>query len=398
MPSTFGWTYFSRDALRIAEQQLLAETAGVRDEIGFLIIHQRYADRFFPGTSVLHTRLRYVLFVPWIYEGIRKGHHSGRVARAIERAEVQLTGRLRNAAGGGVIGVLKHPDPTSQPPSVIYWTALGAWGLLRPRADGRLPARSRVHALLDAKTRVGLDDDGEPLRSVDLPFVSLPQPPANWEGEDDIDFTLSKPEATFLYDRLTAVPCPTEPTRPSLLALLAKQGIARTDACWSRPVLSAAGPDAPALRRAGSAASLAAIGRGVYAALVEDLREADGRATSHRHREYLPRVLEEHARRAERLQTSDLEADVGSLPPTLRNVITETLAWLQGGAKDFRCLLPAYVAAEAKRKGPRARLTPDLNGRERRLEWNNDQHSVAEPLHFRWWQVSRLLSDLQGQP
>ncbi|WP_316397066.1 hypothetical protein [Bradyrhizobium sp. 33ap4] len=31
------------------------ETMGVRDEIGFLTIHQRYADRFFPGTSVLYS-------------------------------------------------------------------------------------------------------------------------------------------------------------------------------------------------------------------------------------------------------------------------------------------------------------------------------------------------------
>ena len=38
-----------------------------RDEIGFLLIHQGFADRFFPGTSVLHTRIRYVLFIPWLY-------------------------------------------------------------------------------------------------------------------------------------------------------------------------------------------------------------------------------------------------------------------------------------------------------------------------------------------
>jgi len=46
--SSFGWTYLSRDALRQAEAQLVGEAAGVRDEIGFLIIHQRYADQFFP--------------------------------------------------------------------------------------------------------------------------------------------------------------------------------------------------------------------------------------------------------------------------------------------------------------------------------------------------------------
>jgi hypothetical protein len=64
MPSSFGWTLLSRDALRRAKTQLRDDTEGVRDEIGFLSLHPAYADRFFPGTSVLHTRLRYVLFVP----------------------------------------------------------------------------------------------------------------------------------------------------------------------------------------------------------------------------------------------------------------------------------------------------------------------------------------------
>ena len=56
-PAT-GWTYLSREALARAKAQMDEESKGVRDEIGFLTIHQRYADRFFPGTSVLHMRSR----------------------------------------------------------------------------------------------------------------------------------------------------------------------------------------------------------------------------------------------------------------------------------------------------------------------------------------------------
>lgn len=51
---SLGWTLLSREAIKRAESQLLAETEGVRDEIGFLAIHQAYSDRLFPGTSVLH--------------------------------------------------------------------------------------------------------------------------------------------------------------------------------------------------------------------------------------------------------------------------------------------------------------------------------------------------------
>ena len=47
----------SRDAIKRAESQLLAETEGVRDEISFLAIHQAYSDRLFPGTSVLASEM-----------------------------------------------------------------------------------------------------------------------------------------------------------------------------------------------------------------------------------------------------------------------------------------------------------------------------------------------------
>ena len=66
MEAAFGWTLLSPEAIRKAEARLREDAQGVRDEIGFLFLHQAYADRFFPGTSVQQTRLRYALFVPWI--------------------------------------------------------------------------------------------------------------------------------------------------------------------------------------------------------------------------------------------------------------------------------------------------------------------------------------------
>lgn len=38
---TLGWTYLSREALARAKAQMDEESMGVRDEIGFLTIHQR---------------------------------------------------------------------------------------------------------------------------------------------------------------------------------------------------------------------------------------------------------------------------------------------------------------------------------------------------------------------
>jgi hypothetical protein len=395
--SGFGWTYLSRDALRRAEAQLSGEAAGVRDEVGFLLIHQRYADRFFPGTSVLHTRLRYVLFVPWIYKTLRRGPALKSVQRAVEQAEIRLAGRLLKA-GDGVIGRRKYPEATSQPPSVVYWTALGTWSLLRLRPDGRPLSRARVHAMLQPANRVTLDD-GVPMVPPEVSFVALPPPPTDWDEDHDLDFRLTAEEANFLHGRLHAVPSPVDPTRPSLLARLTAVEPPRADHCWAAEVLDAAEQDRAALRRAGGAAALSAIGRGVYAALVEAVRdETDGRATSRRHRDYLPGVVDAYARPAGQLDISALIEDVGGLPAPIIEVLDRTLEWLSNGGGEPASLRACYAHAERSRKKQRARLTDDLSGRERRLEWNNETHTLAEPLHFRWRNVHRLLSDLYGRP
>ena len=395
MMASFGWSYLARDTLRRAEAQLAGEIVGVRDEIGFLLLHQRYADRFFPGTSVLHTRLRYVLFVPWLYLSLRQRQTSERVERALQTAEIALAGRLRNAPGSGAVGGQIYPKPATQPPSVIYWTALGAWGFLRHRADGRLPSRAAVSRMLQLRARPAFDDDGQPLAANDLPFVSLPSPPKNWDDQTELDFVLTDPERALLFEKMTTISSPAHPGQKSLLARLAQDAPIPADSCWSPAVVASAGNDAPTLRRCGDVASLAAIGRGVYAALVETIREeVDKRPTSRRHRDYLPRVIAEHAIATGRVSLDEVFEDVGSVPDSLARVLRNTQEWLAAGAKPLMALRVSYQDAEWSRKRQRSRLTDDLNGRDRRLEWSNDDHAEAEPLQYRWNNVSRLLRDL----
>ena len=81
MKPALGWTMLSREEMRQVERSLANNEQDTRDEIGFLLIHQGFADRFFPGTSVLHERIRYALFVPWLYlraaENPRRGSDLG---------------------------------------------------------------------------------------------------------------------------------------------------------------------------------------------------------------------------------------------------------------------------------------------------------------------------------
>lgn len=385
-----GWTYLSRDALARAKAQMDKESMGVRDEIGFLTIHQGYADRFFPGTSVLHTRARYAVFVPWLFEDLA-GLTGPAAIRALRERERVLAGRLRDSGESQVIGGRVYPEPSSQPPSTVYWNALAVWGILRPRPDGRAISRAQAHHLLKSAS-AATDDDGQPLLSFNPPFVPLPDRPDSWRG-GSITLQLTTVEAAFLRERLAQL----RRNRShdlSLLARLVRTEIAAPSAMWADETRVLAGSDQAPLVRAQQAASLAGIGRAVYDALLEHIVEADDkREISTRHRNHLASVVEEHGSVAVKVDVEALEADIGLLPPKLRAVLTATRAWIASKSANPGTLFDVYAAAEA-RKGSRARLARTPDGRTRRLEWSSEEHGLAGPLHYRWEQVSTLLNDL----
>lgn len=55
----------SPEALTRAKAQMHENSIGVREEIGFLTIHQRYADRVFPGTLAPHTHAHCAALEPF---------------------------------------------------------------------------------------------------------------------------------------------------------------------------------------------------------------------------------------------------------------------------------------------------------------------------------------------
>ena len=273
---------------------MLGDAAGVRDEVGFLLVHQRYADRFFPGTSVLHTRLRYALFVPWILERLRaRGLHGRAFADALVREETALAERLKGESYG-VIGRLMLPGASNLPPSYVYWTALSTWGLIARKPNGRSWSRADVAALAARTRGVLKDDDQRPLEADLWPVERVPDPPSGWASDGPLGFDLLPREKTHMAGLLRAIRCPGG-ENASLLATLVGRNLDGCRYCWDTPVLKVAGSHRSALERAGHAAALAAVGRGVYAALVEELKERDGRAVGRLHRDALGVALQEHA-------------------------------------------------------------------------------------------------------
>ena len=398
-----GWVLLSQEALGRAETQLREDAMGVRDEVGFLLIHGGYANRFFPGTSVLHTRLRYVLFIPWLYHDLLSDGERRDIGQRVSNAETRLAGRLRDLEG--TIGKRSYPEATSQPPTFVYWTALGTWGILKPRPDGTWPTKAQLHQAV-TKRRILTplsDDDGSPLEDIPDLFIRMPPAPSEWlDTNATLSFTLPRDERAFMQRQLVGVMKPSDVAAPSLLSLLAERvselETQRAQYPWSRAVTQHADTDdKAALQRARMAAAMSDVGRAVYAYLVETVREReDGLTTEDRHRRYLGTVLARSAEDARSLSLTELNADLPGLPRYLGDVLSETLSWLAKPSDPMQ-LRDVYAKAEEVRKGRRARLTRRLSGKERRAEWCPGEQTLASAIQYRWPNVHRLLRDLKGE-
>lgn len=154
------------------------------------------------------------------------------------------------------------------------------------------------------------------------------------------------------------------------------------------------------LAMAVNVASLAGVGRAIYAALVETLREKDGHPTETTHRTHLLEVVGNHREQALVVDTQKLSTLVPNLhlSKELMTVLARTQEWLkQSHSPRLNAKLEeAYRRAEVRRKGVLARLATSQAGATRRREWTPQGHALAEPLHYRWRNVKRMLSDLRA--
>jgi len=397
--SFFGWTMPSRTAIRRAEQAMDPAQQGVRDEIGFLYIHDAYANRFFPGTSVLQTRLRYALFVPWIYRRLFNRGTKRDVEQQLTREELILVARLSQVETKGVIGRTIYPRPTKQPPTFIYWSALATWGILR-ESEGSTPSRTFVHRILERTNGVRRRRSDEfEMDEIYQPFWPLPKPPKIWEESDaSLSFSLSHEERKFLREKISLVKKPgIQTAQTSLLANLAQAKITPTAMDSDEVATHADQEDRPALVRASSAAALGAIGRAVYAALLEEVCESyDHRDTTGTlHRDHLSNIIVPEFRKDALLtDLTMLRADVPKMPDKVFHVLEETCNWLRRPRTSVMTLREVYAEAEYSRKRDRARLPSRGLARERRNEWDPGLTTLAEPLHYRWHIAQQFLADL----
>jgi hypothetical protein len=414
MSDFLHWVQIDATAAAKAERALDGDQDGeVRDEIGFMAIHHAFANRFFPGTSVFHTRLRYLFFVPWLMQRVAGERGAVSLADRLKRAEAGAKDQLKeHGSPRGIIGRRSPPRQIrSQLPSIVYWNALQQWGFARPYSDGTYPSRlEALRSLADtvaSEKRNSRDDDDVVVNVRTSPFIDS-LPPACKQivaGSGGLVFDLESREKRFIFETISSS---ASPARGSIFARLLRSDAELPEPgsegydvgtewpSWIREVCTA--EEKKTLKIATDAAALACIGRAVYAALVQTLREEDGKTSGKRdHRQLLGEAIDHYGSAACRLSIKDLKSVFFDepLPDPIIKVLTKTQNWLQNGRRSrFMDLRKDYSDAETPRKVAKSRLRPI--DRQRRLEWDPDEFSPAAPLHYRIGVVHQLVWDMRS--
>ena len=202
-PAALAWLDYSEaDQRRAREIVAMFSQRESRDELGLGRIRDALSDTLFPGTSVLLTRARYLLFVPWLFrEGARRGSRGAQLTSWVDGQERRLIGALREGGDlGGLIG-RNVGDAVRILPSTIYWNSLRRFGILRH--DG---TAAQIVGLRQISRP--LDDATEFLERSDSVWVpSIPEPPDDFFSLTRCDFALTRDEAMWLAERIVdAVP------------------------------------------------------------------------------------------------------------------------------------------------------------------------------------------------
>lgn len=199
MASQVAWLNFDAEQKRRMQLVLAAlEQQGTIDELGLGQVRDLIAGTLHPGITVLHTRARYLVFIPRIYASL-EGRSAERIRTSGRLAEERLTRRLKESykqpRSEGIFGVRGGEQLASD----AYWPLMRALGITRSRSisdycEQRAGAleKTAAHDLMHSP-------DDEDALSPHL-WTELPD-------EEEVptwDFRLSADEAAWIKERFLA--------------------------------------------------------------------------------------------------------------------------------------------------------------------------------------------------
>lgn len=393
MTAFLSWVDFSsaeRERMRRAIQ--LFEEPGTVDEIGIGTIRDAFSDFLFPGTSTLVTRIRYYLFIPWIYQELERRRTSAAdVARVARARELELVEPLiASEDGEGTLGRIAG-NKLKRLPSSVYWAGLARWGILRFQGSQEQyhQAFDRLRAVRHEVLRP--DDDGVTVESGATWHERLPGPPPGFPKE--VSFTLTFEEADYLLGRVVTH------CRGSLLAFLAAQGHpSHVEFPWQHPDVEQAPAELRQVVDLARRFSLVVQGAALlYNLMLSEVAGADERVEQYR---------EALAEWASGPESGDLKAfpvealwrfverEHASVPFPTRRFVEEWVGRIDAvspaGVADDELARRIVEHRERALKGSRSRFT----NRRALNEWTGA--SMVDRLAFRWFRVQQLLNDLHA--
>jgi hypothetical protein len=401
--SFISWLDFSEaDQRRVREMLQLFSDRDTVDDLGIGTVRDAISNTLFPGTSVIQTRARYYLFVPWIFQRAEQRHPRQIVAKA-QDMERSLVEALR--AGGDLEGLVGREAGKNVRtlPSAIYWGGLVRYGIFAARSMsirqyGRHVAR-----------RSGDDDREDELaeRKPSLWHREIPDPPMEFFRFREANFDFSAAEAEWLCERVLWSDA--DSGRESLLGVLVRDlrrgaPIPEHDLVWHAVLPSDTPTPLADLVAQGQRFSAAVQGAAVlYNLMLAEVRQFDDRdddeATSvETYREWLDEWLAdaraiglvEWASRPEEFWNA-LLAYAPAVPARTRAFLDEWLGVLADRPRDLAASAEARACIrdrEIAHKRGQARFANP----KRLAEWRG--YAGTRPLEFRWSQVQRLLRDI----
>lgn len=399
MPSVLAWIdHDSKARERMLRILSFFQEKESRDELGLGSVRDCFADQLFPGTSTIQTRLRYMLFVPWIYQTLEKKRvpveNFAKQADNLERTLIRPL--MASDDQSGVFGRTAGKK-IKRLPSSVYWAGLGVWGIrLTPFSQNEY--HQRINEIYSHRDELKAMEKRAKLRGDDVDIKKrgtgltwhprLPAPPDSFPAK--ANFTLSRNEAEFIRDRIQ-VNCP-----KSLLSFLTLHSEpATTKAPWEHPDYGRFSNKHKELLTHARLFSETMHGAALsYNIQLAKLRNNDDLVTVHRASfdEWMANIPLKEIRSWKLSRFWELTVGHGhTITPQTRSFIQQWIEHTRKLPKDLLAnteALNVVKSREMKLKGTRSRFR-----NQRALEqWGG--YSGVGKLVYRWPDVNVLLNDL----
>ena len=215
-----GWIDFSKeDREKVLDVINLLQEEGAVDELGIGVIRDAFSNYFFPGTSTIQTRAKYLVIVPYILKEAADGLYGNEFSQIMKRIDIEekkcgLLFMKNCPSEDGIIGKRVLPNNwVSRKPSNIYWNGIRVFGIFSDHSlsiSDYISLSGLVRKQKKAQVNLGNrndsndeneSDDSDAVEMQMIPYFTLPDTyKTDWRN--NLSIRLNMDEAVFLRKQI----------------------------------------------------------------------------------------------------------------------------------------------------------------------------------------------------